>query len=1087
MTQKPNHLRIACLLFGSGLCALVYQTVWLREFRLIFGASTAASAAVLGIFMAGLGLGSAVLGKRAEAARKPLEYYARLEILISLSAALTPLLFWLIRNVYVATGGSMVLGQTGATVVRLLLAGLVLSVPTFLMGGTLPAAARAAESEDDHGRRRLALLYACNTFGAVAGAVISTFFLIEHLGNRQTLWLACGLNLLVAMIARVLSRSLPEVESTTEAEKVEQAQAAAAVPWKFAILAAAGVGWAFMLMELVWYRMLSPILGGSTFTFGLILAVALLGIGLGGWLYALLRSNTRPTANGFAATCAIEALCISIPFALGDRLATMAMQLRHLSAFGFEGYLFGWTVVAMVVILPAAIVAGYQFPMLIALLGSGREGVGKHTGLTYAANTTGAIVGSLGGGFGLLPALSALGAWKLVVISLVVLAAIAVVVAQRGREPWQWTSIAASAAAVALLFSMGPTAAWRHSGIGAGRGMLPAESLNTLRDFQNGHRRSVLWEADGVESSVAFSGQNGISFVVNGKVDGNSRGDAGTQVMSGMIGALIHPNPKRALVIGLGTGSSAGWLASIPSMERVDVVELEEIILHAADVCSPVNQNVLKNPKVHIHIGDARETLLAGREKYDVIFSEPSNPYRAGIASLFSKDFYEAVASRVAEGGLFIQWAQLYDVDAQAVQTVFATVGSVFPHVETWHTQGRDIVLISSQQPVSHNIAQMRERVQAEPFRSALMNAWRVDSVEGVLSHFLVDDRLARACVESGAPVSTDDRNHLEFGFARSVGRGVVRPWEMEIRTLALEKKWHRPAVIKGEVDWEKVDGHEISQRGMLRFATPERAGESKELKARREWMGAFLTNREQAAKLWKAQPFEPLGPYEVEMLTLTLVDADMPEANRYIEMMRKTHPTEADALLAVQMSRANKGLEAVAILERTFVAWRNDAWVSAGVIDAALNLASALVKVSNDPAIAERICQSLKEPFSLSFVDGRRVQVLIEASQATGPKKHQYVAEVMRTLEPHVPWHKRTLEIRARAYQEVKDPRLDQALVELREYLDNETPSFKATLSIRKGEAAPEEPANAPEPAPTENKAKPLEGATASGGALSH
>jgi spermidine synthase len=837
----------------------------------------------------------------------------------------------------------------------------------------------------------------------------------------------------------------------------------------------------------VWYRMLSPILGGSTFTFGLILAVALLGIGLGGWMYALLRSNTRPTANGFAATCAIEALCISIPFALGDRLATMAMQLRYLSAFGFEGYLFGWTVVAMVVILPAAIVAGYQFPMLIALLGSGREGVGKHTGLTYAANTTGAIVGSLGGGFGLLPALSALGAWKLVVISLVVLAAIAVVVAQREREPWQWTSIAASIAAVALLFSTGPTAAWRHSGIGAGRGALPTQSLNMLREFQNVHRRAILWEADGVESSVSLSGRDGVSFVVNGKVDGNSRGDAGTQVMSGMLGALVHPNPKRAMVIGLGTGSTAGWLASIPSMERVDVVELEEVILHAADVCSPVNQNVLKNPKVHIHIGDARETLLAGREKYDVIFSEPSNPYRAGIASLFTKDFYEAVVGRVAEGGFFIQWAQLYDVDAEAVQTVFATVGSVFPNVDTWHTQGRDIVLIATQKPVVLNITQMRERVQAEPFRSALINAWRVDSVEGVLGHYLVNDRLARTCLESGAPISTDDRNHLEFGFARSVGRGVVRPWEMEIRTLALENKWHRPVIANGEVDWEKVDGHEISQRGVLGFATPKRAGESKELKARREWMELFLTNRAQAAKAWQAQPFEPLGPFEAEMLARTLAEADLPEASRFIEMIRKTHPTEADALLALQMSRMNKGSEALAILERTFVAWRNDAWVSAGVMETALGLASAMVKASGDPMVAERICLSLKERFALSFAEGRRVHVLMEAAQATGPKKHQYVAEVMRTLEPHVPWQKRALEMRARAYQEVKDPRLEQALTELRDYLDNETPGFKATLAMMKGERAPEEPASTPEPAPTENKVKPLEGATASGGALSH
>jgi hypothetical protein len=273
----------------------------------------------------------------------------------------------------------------------------------------------------------------------------------------------------------------------------------------------------------------------------------------------------------------------------------------------------------------------------------------------------------------------------------------------------------------------------------------------------------------------------------------------------------------------------------------------------------------------------------------------------------------------------------------------------------------------------------------------------------------------------------------------------------------------------------------------MLGFLTPQRTGESKDFTTRREWMGAFLTDRQQAARVWKARPFEPLGPFEVEMLALTLVEADLPEATRFIEMMRKTHPTEADALLALQLSRAKKESEALAILERTFVAWRNDAWVSVKVMEAALTLASAMVKASGDPVVAERICLSLKERFALSFAEGGRVQTLMEASQATGAKRHQYVAELMRTMEPHVPWQKRALEMRAKAYQEVKDPRLGQALTELREYLDNESPSFKVTLAMMKGERAPEEPANAPEPAPTENKAKPLEGATASGAALSH
>src|SRR5262245_37450073 len=163
MKSIPRPSAVAILLFCSGLCALIYQTVWLREFRLIFGASTPASAAVLGVFMGGLGLGSAFLGRKAEASRKPLLYYGNLELFIALAAAATPLLVWLVRQLYGLTGGTIVLGHTFGTVVRLLLATLVLIVPTFLMGGTLPAAARSVSSQHDETRRGLALLYGCNT------------------------------------------------------------------------------------------------------------------------------------------------------------------------------------------------------------------------------------------------------------------------------------------------------------------------------------------------------------------------------------------------------------------------------------------------------------------------------------------------------------------------------------------------------------------------------------------------------------------------------------------------------------------------------------------------------------------------------------------------------------------------------------------------------------------------------------------------------------------------------------------------------------------------------------------------------------
>src|SRR5690606_11362507 len=217
-------------------------------------------------------------------------------------------------------------------------------------------------------------------------------------------------------------------------------------------------------------------------------------------------------------------------------------------------------------------------------------------------------------------------------------------------------------ATLALLHgSTGPTAVWRHSPIGAGRAedYLEEGTRNALVAAMYDRRRGITWEADGRESTVGLYTLNDTAFLVNGKSDGSAILDAGTQVMGGVLGALLQPKPvRRALVIGLGTGSTAGWLASLESVERVDVVELEPAILHVARVCSPVNHGVPDNPKINVIIGDARGILLTTPEKYDLVFSEPSNPYRAGVASLFTREFYAAVFARLEEGGVFVQWLQ---------------------------------------------------------------------------------------------------------------------------------------------------------------------------------------------------------------------------------------------------------------------------------------------------------------------------------------------------------------------------------------------------------------------------------------------
>jgi spermidine synthase/MFS family permease len=972
---------VAALLFGSGFCALVYQTAWLRQFRLIFGASTFATAAVLAIFMGGLGLGSALLGKRADRHPRPLRFYGNLELLISASAALSPLLLWVIAKVYFALGGSVVLGLFGASVVRLILSTLVLGLPTMLMGGTLPAAARAVETNDDAGRRRLALLYGANTLGAVAGTLLSTFWLLERLGNRGTLFVAVGVNVVVALVARWRAGTL-----AYPPEEHEGTGKSARPPWRF-LLAAAVVGFAFLLMELVWYRMLAPLLGGSTFTFGLILAIALLGIGLGGAAYAFWSGNHQATRGGFALTCSLEAIAIAIPFALGDRIAILANLLRAVGAEGFGGYVLGWTAVTLIVVSPAAVVAGVQFPLLISLLGSGRDDVGNDVGLAYAWNTAGAIAGSLAGGFGILPLLTAPGTWRLVVV---LLAITAIVFSRR--------SALVAIAAVALTFTLGPTAVWRHSGIGAGRA--PAhESPNDIREWVHRERRNLVWDEDGRESSVALIDPSDYAFVVNGKVDGSARGDAGTQVMSGLVGAILHGNPQRALVIGLGTGSTAGWYGAIPTMERVDAVELEPAVLRVAAACAAVNRDVLHNPKVHIRIADAREVLLTTRDRYDLIFSEPSNPYRAGIASLFTREFYRAASGRLHEDGIFLQWVQAYDVDAQTIRTIYATMHSVFSFVETWTTDSGDLVLVATKLPLQHDAAALRARLTQEPYRSAMSNAWRTESVEGFLAHFIAPDSLARALAQSERQLNTDDRTPIEFGFARGLG-GKERFDMNELAKLARMRHEDRPPVTG--IDWNRFD----AERATISWLNA--PGERH--KAAVDYENGHLWD---VVNAWRLHPWMPVNSGELAVLGESLADAGDNLAIVFAEQLRPLRPIDADAIEARLQFRRNNHAASSALLQRAFAGMRHNPWPTVDLAGRSLDIA---VLLAQQRAYAAPLFHALDQPFAAGqWNDVRRQDRALIAIDMEGCGPHAVAA--LRALEPWPVWTESMLEARVRCY----------------------------------------------------------------------
>lgn len=1054
--MTPTVPRLAAVLFVSGFCSLVYQVAWLRLLRLVFGASTASTAVVLAIFMGGLGVGGVILGRRAERVRNPLDFYSKLELGIGLAAAASPILVLLVQALYIGLGGVGTMGLTGGTILRILLAAVVLGVPTTLMGGTLPAVAQALQRDDDRGRRLIAGLYGVNTAGAVVGAFATTFILIELLGVRQTLWLVAAVNLLLGMVVRRMASHPVEIDpveidadapaesSEPEAKSKEFEPAEPAAPLSLVLVAAGLVGLIFFMMELVWYRMLAPILGGSSYTFGLILVVALVGIASGSALYGMGGRDRRPTLLSLAWTCVLEAVCMALPFAAGDNLALFAALLRDLSVTGFWGLVLGWTVVVFIVVLLPAVVAGYQFPLLVALLGRGREHVGSQVGLAYGWNTFGAILGSLAGGFVLLPALSAPWLWRASVVALVLLAVVILAVAVVQKTPANATRrgllpLLCGALALWLLASSGPTAFWRHLPIGGGRMKDRFANTNEWLHKLNEVRRGVVAEAEGMESSVALVRHNELSLHVNGKSDGASRTDGPTVVWAGLVAAALHPEPRQVLTIGLGSGTTTGWLAQIPTVERADVVELEPAVIDFSRAYDPLSFGASELEKVRVTAGDGREHVLTSKEKYDVIMSEPSNPYRAGVADFYSSDFYGAVAERLTPNGILSQWLQGYEIDAQVVQIAFASLQSVFPHVETWLVNESDLLLLASKQPIVHDFDRLRQRLETEPYRSALAKTWLVDGIEGFYSGFIGTPDLTRMLASlNGDQVSTDDRPLIEFGFARNVGRtGLFQVTELQRASRRLGS--HRPngtgqplnEALLREARHVRVMADAFEDAGDVQVYGAEAARR----RARAAWRDGDLGA---AGEAWRSQDEPARYLYDRLLVAETLAVANLPGAEEALAAVADA-PTEA-TIIAAELAFARGDLAlATDQLEAAYLAMREDGWVFRDLAARAMRMAGTVA--SRDARQGRRLLDALAEPFAVYLYEEARLVIRVNLSGRIDFE--ETCIDVFADVEPHVLWEEPFLEGRLKCYTANNDPRAVQAERDLATFRANAAPSL--------------------------------------------
>lgn len=785
-TSGPSHRELRQIFAGvivcfflSGATGLVYEVLWIRMLGLVFGHTVFAITTVLTAFMAGLGLGSFLFGRIADRHRHLLRLYGLLEGGIGLSCLGIPFVLPWVEALYLALARALQLSFLAFTLSQFVLIFFLLLVPTTLMGGTLPVLSRFFVNDEETLGKRVGLLYALNTFGAVVGTALAGYFLLPAVGMWGTLKLAATLNIGIGALAIAFDRHLHRLRATGTSEDTAPQQQAlpeiassttsAPALIRLTVLGLGLSGAASMIYEVGWTRALSLVLGSSTYAFTAMLLAFLIGIALGSALFARLWGERRvsPVTFGFIEIgIGLSALLILPAFGKMPDLLLRAFTVSLAPDF----VLIVQILLSISAMLVPTLLIGASFPCAIKVAARGMDRVGLDVGRLYATNTLGAIVGTVLAGFLLIPAIGTQAALKVGVLLNLAIGAVLVLGSARALSRRQWASWAVLSAASAAGLLGVPS--WNRAVMASGVAIYAptyqrfAGKVALARAFP--HERLLFYE-DGLSATVTVHRQSTNTYLrVNGKTDASTGIDMHTQLMSGHLPVLLHPAPKSVLIIGLGSGVTVGAVAQHP-VERIDVVEIEPAVVKASRFFARENRDALKDPRVRLVIADGRNFLLAAPQRYDVIISEPSNPWIGGLAALFSEEFYELARRRLNPGGIMLQWVQGYSLLPSDLKMVVKTFQLAFPATTIWHAHGiGDYFLLGQEEirpldlgrakAVYAASAGLREDMQRLGFRSPY----------ALLADFILTE-LDAARYSQDADVNTDDMLPLEFSAPRSL------------------------------------------------------------------------------------------------------------------------------------------------------------------------------------------------------------------------------------------------------------------------------------------------------------------------------
>jgi spermidine synthase len=712
-------LPVLLLLFvGSGCAALIYEIVWFQLLQFVIGSSAVSLGVLLGTFMGGMCLGSLALPRVIGPTWHPLRVYAVLELGIALIGV--GIMFGLpyLDGLY-----SAIATQGGLSVLfRALVAAACLLPPTVLMGATLPAVARWVETTP-RGVSWLGFFYGGNIAGAVAGCLLAGFYLLRVYDMTVATYVAATINAAVALVAFGVAAMIPARRATVVVEKTVEPLVQPPRAWS--IYAAIGLsGLAALGAEVIWTRLLSLMIGGTVYTFSIILAVFLLGLGIGSSAGAALSRRYNPRLALGACQALLAAaiawaayqLLVSLPYWPIDP------SLSHSPWHNFQLDLLRCTWA----ILPPALLWGASFPLALAAAASRGQDPGRLVGGVYAANTLGAIAGAVGFSTLIIPWLGTQDAQRLLIIVAALAALLALVPLVWLRRSAEGSSSARSPATVlvrgASLMAVLVAIGWFAWTIPPTSGELIAHGRYLP---SNVGQDEIIYQGEGTNASVAVSlhGDSVRSFHVSGKVEASSLPqDMRLQRILGHIPALVHPKPKSVLVVGCGAGVTAGSFLTHPDVERIVICEIEPLIpqvvaqyFHEENYGVASQKERTDNKRVEIVYDDARHFIRTTNEKFDIITSDPIHPWVKGAATLYTKEYFELCKERLNPGGVITQWVPLYESTSAAVKSELATFFEVFPTGTVWSNdqdgEGYDIVLLGQVGPLKIDVDQLGRRL----------------------------------------------------------------------------------------------------------------------------------------------------------------------------------------------------------------------------------------------------------------------------------------------------------------------------------------------------------------------------------------